>query len=202
MKQSSIKWAILFSVFCFFISCDSKAPNKAVGNKVASTDSLVSIKKTDRKPTPAITTKGDCIAVSHIELPYSKTTDPEKADYQKLKCEIAGIDEFICDKQDQRYIPFPDFENVKVILVPIDCGDFKYRYYLLTLLDNKLVSNKYVEGEWYEPGSEEYKEVTSFSIDADYIIIIVTKSVENGKTSIKETTKVQIRDDGTLDQVN
>jgi len=66
-----------------------------------------------------------------------------------------------------RYIGLPNSENRKVILVPVDFGDFNYRFYLATIFENKLLGKLYVEGEWHEPDDDSYKEITSFSIDED-----------------------------------
>ena len=146
----------------------------------------------------ATLTTSNCIASTSVKLPYKKTIDPKKAQYSTLNCTVQGINEFICDTENKRYISLPDFKNIKVILVPMDCGDFNYRYYLLTILNNKLVSNKYVEGEWYEPEDDSYKESTAFSIDENYIISIITNATENGKTTLKEKEMIQIKADGTF----
>jgi hypothetical protein len=203
MYQSSIRIVIFFATCFLTVSCNSKPEKETVKTKLDPASYRSSVPpKTDNninKKTKSVT---DCIDDSDFELPYNKTIDPEKASYKTLNCKIIGIEEYNCPDEKQRYFPLPDLKKVKVILVPMDCGDFKYRYILLTILENKIVSNKYVEGEWYEPENDDYKEITSFSINVDYVITITTKTVENGKTSIKETTKIQVRDDGTFSNVN
>ena len=92
-------------------------------------------------------------------------------------CNIEGHEDWSCDGT-FRYVPLTTKENIQIILVPMDCGDFSYRYYLLTIKDNKIISDLYVEGEWYEDfNSEELrnKEFTSFEIDVNYNIIVTTK---------------------------
>lgn len=207
MKLISIKLATFVCALSLFLSCNSKSPDPAITAetpKVLVEDTLSPQHEIQQNlgETGTTASKGDCIAASTIKLPYSEVINPDKAVYKKSECTIAGIDEFLCGEKQLRYIPFPDFENIEVILVPMDCGDFNYRYFLLTLFENKVVSNKYVEGEWYEPDSDDYKEVTSFTVDADYVITITTKAIENGKSNLKENTKIQIRDDGTFDKVN
>ena len=80
----------------------------------------------------------------------------------------------------------------------MDCGDFSYRYYLLTVLNNKVIANLYVEGEWYEPGDDTYKEYTRFSIDKDYKIMVITDASENGKTTLKSKNTYQLMANGAL----
>ena len=193
---------IIAILFLSIASCNTKTQSEmATSETVAEVDTVNAFLQEKEIVTP-VTSGDNCIEASAIKFPYAKTIDPKKASYKKLNCKIKGIEEFICDPSNPRYIALPDFENIKVILVPMDCGDFSYRYYLLTIFENKLVSNRYVEGEWYEPGSDDYKEITSFSIDADYVITITTNAVENGVTRLKETAKITIRDDGTFDKVN
>ncbi|SHI91297.1 hypothetical protein SAMN05444363_2073 [Flavobacterium terrae] len=102
----------------------------------------------------------------------------------------------LCDSSTLRYIALPNSENRKVILVPVDCGDFNYRFYLATIFENKLLGKLYVEGEWHESGDDSYKEITSFSIDEDYVITVTKKSLENGKNTATESIKYSIDFDG------
>lgn len=142
-----------------------------------------------------------CFTKSAYSLPYNHRIDQKKVTYETLPCEIEGVEEYLCDNRGLRYISLPEFNDVDVVLVPMDCGDFSYRYYLLTINNYKVVSNLYVEGEWYEPGSEEYKEFTSFTIDSDYKITSITYSVENGKTTLKEKSSHQLLADGRLKKI-
>lgn len=80
----------------------------------------------------------------------------------------------------------------------MDCGDFNYRFYLATIFENKLLAKLYVEGEWYEPGDDAYKELTNFSIDKNYNITVTKKSLENGKNTATEVVKYTIDSDGTF----
>lgn len=193
---------IIAILFLSFASCNTKTQTEMATLEAVSTVDTVNAVLPDKEIVTPVTSGDNCIVASAIKLPYAKTIDRKKANYKKLNCKIKGIEEFICDPSDARYISLPDFENIKVILVPMDCGDFSYRYYLLTIFENKMVSNRYVEGEWHEPGSDDYKEITSFSIDSDYVITITTNAVENGATRLKETAKITIRDDGNFDKVN
>jgi hypothetical protein len=131
-------------------------------------------------------------------LPYAQKHLPGKAAYQTLAANIKGAAEFLCDQKNLRYLPLPAYGQVKVLLVPMDCGDFNYRYYLLTLLNNKIAGNLYVEGEWYEPEDDTYKEYTRFSIDKDYKIQVITDAAQNGKTSLKSRNTYQLTSTGAL----
>ncbi len=112
---------------------------------------------------------------------YDKKNNPQTAFYKTIETtSIKGLDKYSCNENKTRYIPLPDKSDIKLLLVPQDCGDFQYRYYLIAVKNNKVSDNLYVEGEWYEPDNEEEKEVRSFSIDSNYSIII--KIQANGST--------------------
>lgn len=87
-------------------------------------------------------------------------------------------------------------------LKPFPKGFFYRDYYLLTLLNKKVVANQYVEGEWSEPGDEAYREVTSFKIDERYRISVQTKKLENGKETSTETHVFELRPDGHLSKTD
>jgi hypothetical protein len=82
----------------------------------------------------------------------------------------------------------------------MDCGDFKYRLFLVTIFENKFISKLYVEGEWYEPGDNSFKEMTNFTIDEDYTITVTKKSLENGKTTSTEVTSYTVNPDGEFEK--
>lgn len=111
---------------------------------------------------------------------YDKKSDPQKATYKTIETSsIKGLEKFSCDQDKTRYIPIPGNPDIKLLLVPQDCGDFQYRYYLIAVKDNKVTGNLYVEGEWYEPDNEEDKEVRYFSIDSNYNIIVNIKTADS-----------------------
>lgn len=117
-----------------------------------------------------------CFKQSNIKLPY-KSVNSKTLGYSLLDCNfISGIEKYSCNSVKLRYISLPNKDDLNVILVPQDCGDFDYRYYLLTIKNNKVIGNLYVEGEWYEPEDEKNKEITSFSIDRDYNLVVKTQT--------------------------
>lgn len=127
-------------------------------------------------------------------LPYNKTINPKTIKYSILNVNaFKGISKFVCDINSPRYLSLPSKKDIEIILVPQDCGDFSYRYYLLAIKNKNVIGNLYVEGEWYEPDNEENKETTSFSIDIDYIINVKTQSVNS---SVLE--KYQIQNNGKI----
>ncbi|WP_370901148.1 hypothetical protein [Chryseobacterium gossypii] len=127
----------------------------------------------------------NCIKESDLKLPYNNKIDLKTVKYQLLLCNsIKGIEKFICGQDKLRYITLPSKDNISVLLVPQDCGDFSYRFYLITIKNNIVADKLYVEGEWYEPDDEENKEVTYFSIDDKYNIIVKTQ-ISNSITSKK-----------------
>jgi hypothetical protein len=134
-----------------------------------------------------------CFKESKIKLPYI-FRDTKILKYNLLDCNsISGIEKYNCNSEKLRYISLPNREDVNVVLVPQDCGDFDYRYYLLTIKNNRVIDNLYVEGEWYEPEDEENKETTTFSIDKDYNLIVKT---ETGNSSALQN--FAIKNDGKI----
>ena len=83
-----------------------------------------------------------------------------------------------------------------MILVPMDCGDFDYRFYLLTIKNNTIISDLYVEGIWYEPGGPDLEEVTSFKIDKNFSVKVKVKTTSLG--SPQKVRNYIIRDDGKI----
>lgn len=125
---------------------------------------------------------------------YNKKNDPKTVSYKTIETSsIKGLEKFSCNQNKTRYIPLPDKSDIKLLLVPQDCGDFQYRYYLIAIKNNKVNGDLYVEGEWNEPDNEEDNEMRSFSIDDNYNITV------NIKTSDSSTSeKYIITDNGTF----
>lgn len=139
-----------------------------------------------------------CIPQSTLKLPYNQKHEPGKVVLKNLSCSVKGWGELACGEDDKRYLPLPDYGAVKVILIPLDCGDFEYRWYLVTIVDNKIVDKQYAEGLWFEPENDEEKEHTRFSIDAAYKITIVTEVENKGKRTLKSKAVYQLQPGGKL----
>lgn len=145
----------------------------------------------------AISLTNKCPLVkSKDTLPYDKRIDIKTVKYNRIESKLLkGASAFICDGGNKlEYLPLPNIGNVSLILVPMDCGDFDYRFYLLTIKNNTIISDLYVEGIWYEPGGPELEEVTSFKIDKNFSVKVKT-------TSLGSPQKVRnyiIRDDGKI----
>lgn len=140
----------------------------------------------------------NCIPASTQKLPYNQKHLPDKVRLLQLPCNIKGREEWSCGEGDSRYLSLPDFGNIRVILVPLDCGDFEYRWYLLTIAGNKVADSHYVEGLWFEPDNDAEKEHTRFSIDAAYKITIVTEVEKQAKRSVKSKAVYQLQQNGKL----
>ncbi len=54
---------------------------------------------------------------------------------------VEGSEQYSCGNPMFRYFPLTRYKNMDLILVPMDCGDFDYRYSLLTVLNNKIIGN-------------------------------------------------------------
>ena len=143
----------------------------------------------------AITNKS-LLAKSNETLPYDKRIDIKTVKYNLIESKyLKGVSEFLCDTGSKlRYLPLPNKGDIYLILVPMDCGDFDYRFYLLSIKNNTIISNLYVEGIWFEPDSDESKEITSFRIDKNFSIKVKTTFIDSSQ---KVKTYI-IRDDGKI----
>jgi hypothetical protein len=136
------------------------------------------------------------LAKSNETLPYDKRIDIKTVKYNLIESKLLkGASEFLCNGGGKlRYLPLPNKGDVYLILVPMDCGDFDYRFYLLTIKNNTIISNLYVEGIWYEPNGDESEEITSFRIDKNFSIKVKTTFIDSSQ---KVKTYI-IRDDGKI----
>ncbi|WP_144284022.1 hypothetical protein [Chryseobacterium echinoideorum] len=144
---------------------------------------------------------GKSIKFSSSILPYQKKINIDKVSYQSMSVNsIKGLSEFSCGEDKIRYIPLDKIEKVNLILIPMDCGDSPYRYYLISIFNNSVASNLYVEGESDEPENNETPEKTSFTIDKNSILTVKTtnKNFENG---INKEKKYKITDLGKIVEV-
>lgn len=140
--------------------------------------------------------KENCTSQSNIQLPYAQN-HKNITDLLVLDCPIKNSENWLCDSEKLRYKPLFSKNSISVILVPQDCGDFTYRFYLLTIKDNEIVSDLYAEGEWYEPGDEDNKEFTSFTVQNDSTISILIKN-QNGEVGVDYNQDYSIDSSGTL----
>ncbi|OCA77605.1 hypothetical protein BBI01_03145 [Chryseobacterium artocarpi] len=119
----------------------------------------------------------NCFKETSVKLPYSTSINYKSVKYNYLKCnDIKGLQKLACEKENIRYIPLPTKNDINIILMPQDCGDFSYRFYLVTIKNNSVIGNLYVEGEWQEPEDDSSKEVTTFSLDSKYNLQVKTKT--------------------------
>lgn len=124
------------------------------------------LKNTDNK---------DQFKLTILKLPYQKKIDFKNIKYEQLPTKnISGLSEFACNEEKVRYIPLEKAARNNLIIVPMDCGDTPYRYYLLSIFDNKVVSYLYVEGKLYEPENNNNPEITSFNINKESIVTVKT----------------------------
>jgi hypothetical protein len=124
--------------------------------------------------------KNACFEKSTDALPLNKAHKNTQYNLTNNEnCKIKDLASWNCEI-DFRYTPLPSKNDINMILVPQDCGDFPYRLYLLTIKDNQIRSDLYVEGEWYEPGNNENLiEKTHFTISKDFIITVTTEYDNN-----------------------
>ncbi|NDV84572.1 hypothetical protein D0T87_21675 [Bacteroides sp. 51] len=109
---------------------------------------------------------------------------------------IEGLENWGCNDYFIQYTPLSTSKDVQLMLVNMGCGDFPERYYLLSIKNNKIVSNLYVAGEWYEDFNN--RESTSFDIDADYNIIVTTTWDKKDTTGSGGTRRYTILEDGKI----
>ncbi|KUJ60001.1 hypothetical protein AR687_20485 [Flavobacteriaceae bacterium CRH] len=136
---------------------------------------------------------------SNIQLPYNKKIDIDNVTYNKVGVTlIKGLEDFSCGQEDVRYLSLPSKNDVKFILVPQDCADFPYRFYLLTIKDNKIVSNLYVEGESFEPENIDNKSITNFQIDEKQVIHVKTIEKVKDKTKSELVVNYEVNELGKI----
>lgn len=112
---------------------------------------------------------------------------------------LEGSQQYSCGEPTFRYFPLTKYKNIELILVPMDCGDFDYRYYLLTVLNNSIVGEAYVEGIWFDPGKDDKKEeFSSYEISKSGIITVTTDHKVDGNSQKIIKTIYQIMDDGKI----
>lgn len=163
IDENTIKWKVIKAP-----KSEYYAPSECILTRENNND-----KSTDNSSQAILQTGNE-------KLPYDKTIDIATIKYDKVNSsEIQGLDEFSCGEVNTRYIPILKKGSIDVILVPQDCGDFPYRFLLLTIKDNRVKDNLYVEGEWYEPENKnETLEKTTFKIDINYKTIVKTNNIE------------------------
>lgn len=114
---------------------------------------------------------------------------------------VEGSEKYSCGEPVFRYFPLARYKDVELILVPMDCGDFDYRYYLLTVLNNSIVDEAYVEGIWFDPGKDDKKEeFSSYEINKAGEITVTTDHKIDGNSQKITKTHYQIMDDGKIVQ--
>lgn len=139
------------------------------------------------------------IEKSDIQLPYDKKIDLDNVKYKRVKVDkIVGLDDFSCGEEEARYIPILSKNNIDLILVPQDCADFPYRFYLLSLFENKIISNLYVEGEFFEPENFDNKAFTSFKIDDKQLIQVKTIEKNREKIKSEKITNYRLSESGKI----
>ncbi|SNV34687.1 Uncharacterised protein [Chryseobacterium taklimakanense] len=158
-------------------------------------ESFIEFSKQLLKPT---TNTGNYFKFSSSILPYKKKIDINKINYNSmLVSNVNGLSKFACGEKEVRYIPLDKREKVNIILVPQDCGDMPYRFYLVCIYNNSVVSNLYVEGESHEPESDGPAEKTNFTIDENSILIVNTIN-KNFEIGVNDEKKYQIQNDGNI----
>lgn len=127
-----------------------------------------------------------------------------RVDVKFLETDIPpeGSEQYNCGNSMFRYFPLARYKNMDLILVPMDCGDFDYRYYLLTVLNDKIAGELYVEGIWYDPGKDDkIEEFSSYEINKNGRVTVTTEQTLDGNTQKTTDTSYQIMDDGTIKEV-
>ncbi|UEG51918.1 hypothetical protein LLH06_13200 [Mucilaginibacter daejeonensis] len=133
-------------------------------------------------------------SVASSKMIYDRRTDPSKAFYTTMPtASVKGLDKYSCNEAETRYLSLPSPVSVRLILVPQDCGDMSYRYYLIAIKNGQVTGNLYVEGEWYEPDGEDDKETRHFAITDNFQIIVTITIAER---SVEE--RYHVEEDGTI----
>lgn len=114
---------------------------------------------------------------------------------------VEGSEKYSCGELKFRYFPLTRYKNVELILVPMDCGDFDYRYYLLTVVNNSIIGEAYVEGIWFDPGKDDKREeFSSYEINKAGELTVTTDHQIDGNSQKITKTRYQIMEDGKIIQ--
>jgi len=113
-----------------------------------------------------------------------------------------GSEQYTCGEPKFRYFPLTQYKGMELILVPMDCGDFDYRYYLLTVVKNSIIGEAYVEGIWFDPGKDDKKEeFSSYEISKSGKVTVTTDHTLDGESQSITKAYYQILDDGKIVEI-
>ncbi|MFC6269848.1 hypothetical protein [Frigoriflavimonas asaccharolytica] len=145
-----------------------------------------------------VKTSANDFVFESIKLPYHKKIDINEILYNTMATSaIIGLSEFACGEENIRYINLERSKNINLILIPMDCGDSQYRFYLISIANKSVISNLYVEGELFEPESYGSAEKTSFTVDEHSIINVFTEN-KDFKNNHKVLKKYKITNKGQI----
>ncbi|MFV0468042.1 MAG: hypothetical protein ACK5MK_03830 [Dysgonomonas sp.] len=138
---------------------------------------------------------------SQILLPFGgNLVVSKKLKPDTLFTHIRGIDNFTCGKDYLLYIPFPNKNEYNIIAVPMKCDGYTYRYVMLSVLRDSVISSLFIESELLERGNKKNMEVTSFEINKDYQFKVTTMDQKNNSHFFDYKT-YQINDQGIFEVV-
>ncbi|MCR1024160.1 SH3 domain-containing protein [Cellulophaga baltica] len=177
---------LILIIFTFLFSCNQTKENK---QKQTSNDITLEIDNTPASKE----------SIANSQLKIIVTNENYKAKLKKIKLEKkdipSNIDLYICDKI------IPDYylllkDNRLIVVSEQVCGDFG-GISLTSIKENKVLQILAVSGQHYEPDNEEeYKVVTSFTIDNNYNIFVTDVTTEHGKITNKKITTYSISSTG------
>lgn len=122
--------------------------------------------------------------------------------YQSVQKHFEREEEFYCGNSSFRYIPLAEIDKTTIVLVPMDCGDFDDYFSLLTIQNNRIISDVHAEGLWYEPDAKDGDEKqTSFTLTERGALVITTEMFKGNKLMKTESQKYQLMADGSLKQL-
>lgn len=149
----------LLIIVLLFIGCrnnkqEKLAPAEPAFTELEETDTVVGIEFTESK----------------ILLPFNGNIFlTKKLKPDTLFTPLKGMEKYICDKEFLTYIPFPKVNELNVIVVPMKCDGYNYRYTMLVVDKDSIISNLLLECEKKDKRSQLYQ-TTSFEISKDYTI--------------------------------
>ncbi|MET3037907.1 hypothetical protein ABXT08_17555 [Chryseobacterium sp. NRRL B-14859] len=137
----------------------------------------------------------------NYDLPL-KSLPQKDVKFLKTDFMVEGSHEYSCGNPIFRYFPLTRYKDIELILVPMDCGDFEYRYYLLTVSKNKIAGEAYVEGVWFDPGKDDQlEEVSSYEISKNGKVTVKTDHTSDGEIEKTTYSYYQIMNDGKIKQL-
>ncbi len=141
------------------------------------------------KPAPPVAATGTCLPSSKTKLPFTESLEQYKSAFVDISCHFTNESAYLCGRKFLKAFPLASKNDIDIIAVPMDCGDFAYRYYIVAIKNAMVTDGLYAEGEFSEPGSDTETATTKFTLDEKLNLTLSTTA--KGVTALKKYALTQ-----------